>query len=104
MSPATLSKTDSSVNRRTFLRASTTAAGGLLVSLYFDPALGAQGADKPKAVQEGQGAKPQSREFGKPLVLRRLKCWKAHFGSLPRIVGSNQAAGPGLRLGENDVR
>jgi hypothetical protein len=40
----------------------------------------------------------------KPLVLRRLKCWKAHFGSLPRIVGSNQAAGPGPRLGENDVR
>ncbi|HEX7289313.1 MAG TPA: xanthine dehydrogenase family protein molybdopterin-binding subunit [Candidatus Angelobacter sp.] len=56
MSPATLSQTDSSLTRRAFLRASTTAAGGLLVSLYFDLPLGAAG-------QEGQEAKPQPKVY-----------------------------------------
>ncbi len=63
MSPATLSKTDLSLTRRAFLRGSTTAAGGLLVSLYFDLPLGAQQPEKPKAGQEGQGPKPQPRVY-----------------------------------------
>jgi isoquinoline 1-oxidoreductase beta subunit len=63
MSPATLSQTDSSFTRRAFLRASTTAAGGLLVSLYFDLPLGAQQAEKPKAGQEGEGQKPQAKVY-----------------------------------------
>src|SRR5690349_21541590 len=63
MSPATLSKTDSSITRRAFLRASTTAAGGLLVSLYFDSPLGAQEAEKSGAGQEGQGPNPQPKVY-----------------------------------------
>lgn len=63
MSPATLSKTDSSLTRRAFLRASTTAAGGLLVSLYLDLPLGAQEPERPKAGQEGQGPKPQPKVY-----------------------------------------
>jgi isoquinoline 1-oxidoreductase subunit beta len=63
MSPATLLKTDSSLTRRAFLRTSTTAAGGLVVSLYFDLPLGAQQQGKPKAGQDGQGPKPQSKVY-----------------------------------------
>jgi len=54
---------NSSFTRRTFLRASTTAAGGLLVSLYFDVPIAAQQAGKPEAGQEGQGPKPQSKVY-----------------------------------------
>ena len=63
MRSATLSKFDSNFTRRAFLRASTTAAGGLLVSLYFDLPLGAQQPEKPKAGQEGQGPKPQPKVY-----------------------------------------
>jgi isoquinoline 1-oxidoreductase subunit beta len=63
MSPATFSQTDLSLTRRAFLRASTTAAGGLLVSLYFDLPLGAQQPEKPKAGQEGEGPKPQPKVY-----------------------------------------
>ena len=61
MSSATVSKTDPSLTRRAFLRASTTAAGGLLVVLSFDPSAGAQ--QQSKAGQEGQPAKPQAKVY-----------------------------------------
>jgi isoquinoline 1-oxidoreductase subunit beta len=61
MLAARLSKTDSSVTRRAFLLTSTAAAGGLLVSLYFDSPLGAQEPEKPKAGQEGP--KPQPKVY-----------------------------------------
>ena len=63
MSSAALSKTDPSLTRRGFLRASTTAAGGLLVSLCFDLPLGAQQQEKPNAGQEGRGPKPQAKVY-----------------------------------------
>ena len=61
MSSATVSKTDPSLTRRAFLRASTTAAGGLLVVLSFDPSAGAQ--QQSKAGQEGQPSKPQAKVY-----------------------------------------
>lgn len=63
MSSATILKSDSGLNRRAFLRASTTAAGGLLVSVYFDLPLGAQQQGEPKPGQEGHGPKPQAKVY-----------------------------------------
>lgn len=55
---------ESRVNRRTFLRVSSVAAGGLVVSLYFD---------RPAFTQEGAQAQPQPKKVYPPDAFVHIK-------------------------------
>jgi isoquinoline 1-oxidoreductase beta subunit len=104
MSSATLLKADSGLTRRGFLRVSTAAAGGLLVSLYFDLPLGAQQTEKPNAGQEGQGPKPQPKVYppdafvhvrpdGKIVIqVNRLEFGQGVQTSLPMLLADEMDA------------
>ena len=88
-------KTDSdlNLNRRSFLRVSAIAAGGLLVSLYFD---------LPLAAQEGAPSKPnayppdafvQIKPNGKILItVNRLEFGQGVYTSLPMILADEMDA------------
>ncbi|MGA9997518.1 MAG: xanthine dehydrogenase family protein molybdopterin-binding subunit [Pyrinomonadaceae bacterium] len=96
MSSATRNKNDLHLTRRSFLRVSATAAGGLLVSLYLKT---------PAAAQEGAGpAQPQPKVYppdafvhikpdGKIVIqVNRLEFGQGVYTSLPMILADEMDA------------
>ena len=80
---------DLPLSRRTFLRASATAAGGLLVSLYFDRALAAQeeGATAQKPANYPPDAFVDVRPDGKIVIqVNRLEFGQGVQTSLPMLL------------------
>src|SRR5438128_1731729 len=79
---------DGSINRRSFLRASTVAAGGLFVSLYLDlPALAQEGTQAPPPKVYPPDAFVHLRPDGKILItVNRLEFGQGVQTSLPMIL------------------
>jgi len=89
MSAAITSANDLPVSRRTFLRASATAAGGLLVSLHLDPSLAAQesGPPAPKPRIYPPDAFVNIRPDGKIVIqVNRLEFGQGVQTALPMIL------------------
>jgi isoquinoline 1-oxidoreductase beta subunit len=86
MQPALKRENDSQVSRRSFLRASSVAAGGLLVSLYLDlPALAQEGA--PPAKVYPPDAFVHVKSDGKILItVNRLEFGQGVQTSLPMVL------------------
>jgi isoquinoline 1-oxidoreductase subunit beta len=83
------SASDLLLSRRTFLRASATAAGGLLVSLYFDRAIAAQeeGSAAQKPVNYPPDAFVDVRPDGKIVIqVNRLEFGQGVQTSLPMLL------------------
>src|SRR2546421_8726203 len=80
-----------SVSRRTFLRVSSAAAGGLLVSLYFDAPLLAQQPPKPKIYPPD--AFVHIRPDGKIVIqVNRLEFGQGVQTSLPMLLADEMDA------------
>lgn len=81
-------KNDSNLNRRSFLCASTAAAGGLLVSLYLDfPAFAQEGTPAPPPKVYPPDAFVQIRPDGKIVIqVNRLEFGQGVQTSLPMIL------------------
>ncbi|HJZ78882.1 MAG TPA: molybdopterin cofactor-binding domain-containing protein, partial [Pyrinomonadaceae bacterium] len=88
MPVASTRENDLNLDRRGFLRVSATAAGGLLVSLYFDlPAIGQEGGQKPPAKVYPPEAFVHIRPDGKILItVNRLEFGQGVNTSLPMIL------------------
>src|ERR1041384_2965462 len=86
MQPALKRESDFHVSRRSFLRASSVAAGGLLVSLYLDlPALAQEGA--PPAKVYPPDAFVQVKSDGQILItVNRLEFGQGVQTSLPMVL------------------
>src|ERR1700730_7876474 len=81
------------VTRRSFLRISATAAGGLLVSLYFDLPLAAQEGAPPKPKSYPPDAFVQIKPNGKILItVNRLEFGQGVYTSLPMILADEMDA------------
>src|SRR5260370_12711759 len=81
------------ISRRSFLRVSASAAGGLLVSLYFDPPLAAQegGQSNPKVYPPD--AFVHIKPDGKILItVNRLEFGQGVHTSLPMILADEMDA------------
>src|SRR5437870_7620738 len=75
------------LNRRSFLRVSATAAGGLLVSLYLDFPLAAQEGTQPQPKVYPPDAYVQIKPDGKILIIvNRLEFGQGVQTSLPMIL------------------
>src|ERR1700686_1848054 len=88
-------KTDSdlNLNRRSFLRVSASAAGGLLVSLYLDLPLAAQEGTQPKPKAYPPDAFVQIKPDGKILItVNRLEIGQGEYTSLPMILAAEMDA------------
>ena len=85
---------DLHLNRRSFLRVSTVAAGGLLVSLYLDlPALAQEGGPAPPAKVYPPDAFVHIRPDGKILItVNRLEFGQGVQTSLPMILADEMDA------------
>jgi isoquinoline 1-oxidoreductase beta subunit len=85
---------DLNLNRRSFLRASTVAAGGLLVSLYLDfPALAQEGRTAPAPKVYPPDAFVHIRPDGKILItVNRLEFGQGVQTSLPMILADEMDA------------
>jgi isoquinoline 1-oxidoreductase subunit beta len=95
MSAAITSANDLLLSRRTFLRASATAAGGLLVSLYFDLPLAAQepGSAAPKSKIYSPDAFVEIRPDGKIVIqVNRLEFGQGVHTALPMILADEMDA------------
>src|SRR6266496_2123508 len=81
-------RSDASVNRRSFLRASAVATGGLLVSLYLDvPAFAQEGNQAPPPKAYPPDAFVHIRPDGKILItVNRLEFGQGVQTSLPMIL------------------
>ena len=88
-------------SRRSFLRVSTTAAGGLLVSVYFDLPLSAQEAAEPKPKVYPPDAfvhiKPDDKIF---IQVNRLEFGQGVQTSLPMILADEMDADWSQVVGE----
>src|SRR2546422_9093779 len=85
---------DGSINRRSFLRASTVAAGGLFVSLYLDlPALAQEGTQAQPPKVYPPDAFVHLRPDGKILItVNRLEFGQGVQTSLPMILADEMDA------------
>jgi isoquinoline 1-oxidoreductase beta subunit len=95
MSAAMTSANDLLLSRRAFLRASATAAGGLLVSLYFDLPLSAQepGSPAPKPRIYPPDAFVDIRPDGKIVIqVNRLEFGQGVQTALPMILADEMDA------------
>ncbi|HEV2961787.1 MAG TPA: xanthine dehydrogenase family protein molybdopterin-binding subunit [Candidatus Angelobacter sp.] len=81
------------LTRRSFLRVSATAAGGLLVSLYLDLPLAAQEGAQPRAKAYPPDAFVQIKPDGKILItVNRLEFGQGVYTSLPMILADEMDA------------
>src|SRR5687768_5133924 len=109
MSASITSANDRRLSRRTFLRASATAAGGLWVSLYLDFPLAAQEPGAP--AQQGKTYPPDAfvdiRPDGKIVIqVNRLEFGQGVQTALPMILADELDADWSLvrsRNGSNDA-
>src|SRR5436309_503105 len=87
-------RADGDINRRSFLRASTVAAGGLFVSLYLDlPALAQEGTPAPPPQVYPPDAFVHLRPDGKILItVNRLEFGQGVQTSLPMILADEMDA------------
>jgi len=85
---------DLRLNRRTFLRVSSVAAGGLLVSLYFDhPAVAQEGAQQPQPKVYPPDAFVHIRPDGKIVIqVNRLEFGQGVQTALPMILADEMDA------------
>src|ERR1700686_5861720 len=84
---------DLNLNRRSFLRVSASAAGGLLVSLYLDLPLAAQEGTQPKPKAYPPDAFVQIKPDGKILItVNRLEFGQGVYTSLPMILADEMDA------------
>src|ERR1700682_3620717 len=85
---------DLNLNRRSFLRVSAAAAGGLLVSLYFDlPAVIQEGSQKPPPKVYPPDAFVHIRPDGKIVIqVNRLEFGQGVHTSLPMILADEMDA------------
>jgi len=82
-----------SVSRRSFLRVSATAAGGLLVSLYFDLPAAAQEAGQPKSEAYPPAAFVHIKPDGTIVIqVNRLEFGQGVHTSLPMILADEMDA------------
>src|SRR5258707_11753915 len=81
------------LTRRSFLRVSATAAGGLLVSLYLDLPLAAQESAQPKPKAYPPDAFVQIKPDGKILItVNRLEFGQGVYTALPMILADEMDA------------
>jgi isoquinoline 1-oxidoreductase beta subunit len=81
------------LTRRSFLRVSASAAGGLLVSLYLDLPLAAQEGAQPKPKAYPPDAFVQIKPDGKILItVNRLEFGQGVYTSLPMILADEMDA------------
>jgi isoquinoline 1-oxidoreductase subunit beta len=81
------------LTRRSFLRVSATAAGGLLVSMYLDLPLAAQEGAQPKPKAYPPDAFVQIKPDGKILItVNRLEFGQGVYTSLPMILADEMDA------------
>jgi isoquinoline 1-oxidoreductase beta subunit len=93
MTAATNSATDLLLSRRSFLRVSATAAGGLIVSLYFDFPLAAQEAAQTKPKVYPPDAFVHIKPDGKIVIqVNRLEFGQGVQTSLPMILADEMDA------------
>src|SRR5438045_9329755 len=87
-------ETDLNLNRRSFLRTSTVAAGGLLVSLYLDlPAFADEGTQAPTPKVYPPDAFVHVRPDGKILItVNRLEFGQGVQTSLPMVLADEMDA------------
>src|SRR5947207_1087730 len=85
---------DLNLNRRSFLRVSAVAAGGLLVSLYLDfPASGQEGTQAPPPKVYPPDAFVHVKPDGKVLItVNRLEFGRGVYTSLPMILADEMDA------------
>src|ERR1044071_9899524 len=88
MKAATGKKKDSHLNRRSFLCATTAAAGGLMVSLYLDfPSFAQEGRPEPPAKVYPPDAVVHIKSDGKILItVNRLEFGQGVQTSLPMVL------------------
>ncbi len=96
MSAATKRSKDHGINRRSFLHASVTAAGGLLVSLYFNRASaqeGASAAQGPPKINYPPDAFVEIRPDGKIVIqVNRLEFGQGVQTALPMVLADEMDA------------